>query len=291
MNPKRRNPIWYIACPIIINYAVGFCVQMAAYFIYIMLDVQRMLTVINDTEAYIEWINTIAGEILQYTTEITGMASLAMLPVALWLFHKDRKEEMVMGKTRPQKLSPDKYSILAVLGIVVCIAANNLITLSSVSSLSASYETTAQYLYSSSFPMQILCLGIIIPITEELVMRGLVYKRMCSMMTPKRAMVLSALIFGIMHGNIVQFIYATGLGMLLAYIYECYGSVKAPAFIHIVLNLTSVIASQFGLFTWIFYSPVRMAAVTIVCAAVGAAAFVMVQRLKGQNASSADAAA
>lgn len=291
MKSKKRNPIWYIAGPVIINYGINFIVMLAAYFMYIMFDLQRMAAALNDTEAYIEWMNTLVAEILQYTTEITGIASLMMMPVALWLFRKDRKEEAALAKNTREQLSAGKYSILIVLGMSLCIVANNLITLSSVASLSASYETTAEYLYSSSFFIQLIFLGIIIPITEELVLRGLVYKRMRSLMTPRRAMVLSGLIFGIMHGNLVQMLYAIGLGMLLAYVYECYGSVKAPVFVHVVLNLTSVIGTQFGLFTWIFYSPARMAAVTIVCAALGAIAFVTMQRLKPFNARPADTAA
>ena len=279
MKQKRRNPIWYIACPLVIYLAISFFVQMAAQFVYTILNIPR-ISDINDYEELWEVAYTIAAEILQYTTEITAVTALAMLPIAIWMFLKDRKEDVTLGKVQTRKLPIGNYGVLIILGIAVCIGANNLITLSSISSLSAYYETTIDYLYSSSFPVQLICIGIIIPISEEFIMRGLVYKRMCNLMTQRRAMLWSALIFGIMHGNLVQFIYAAGLGVLLAYIYESYGSLKAPAFAHIVLNLTSVFATQFDVFTWIFYSPLRMAVVTILCAAVGAGMFVVIQRMK-----------
>jgi len=283
MNPKKRNPVWYIACPIVINFAVSFCVQMAAQVIYMMFHVERMMAVMNDTEAMIEWAYTIAAEILQYSTEITGAASLVMIPAALWLFHKDQKEDRLVGKVPPRKLIPSMYGILFVLGVAVCISASNLITLSSVSSLSSTYEPPAEYMYSSPFMMQIICLGIIIPIAEELMMRGLVYKRLSNLLPKKRAMIITALIFSIMQANLVQFIYTACLGLLFAYIYDCYGSLTAPIFIHMVLNLTSVTASGLNLFSWIFYSPVRMAVVTIICAAVGAGMFVVIQRFNQSN--------
>ena len=83
-----------------------------------------------------------------------------------------------------------------------------------------------------------------IPICEELVFRGLMFKRMRERSGFLYAAVYSALVFGLFHGNIVQMVYGFILGMLLAYMYEKYGSVKAPIVGHMVMNLFSVLATE-----------------------------------------------
>ena len=53
------------------------------------------------------------------------------------------------------------------------------------------------------------------------------------------AIVVSAAIFGIVHGNPIQFIYATALGILLGWIYTKFNSILIPMLCHLVFNLTS----------------------------------------------------
>lgn len=51
---------------------------------------------------------------------------------------------------------------------------------------------------------------------------------------------ISALLFAAFHGNIVQGIYAFVTGVLFAYVYEKYGSLKAPMIVHISANMLSL---------------------------------------------------
>lgn len=51
------------------------------------------------------------------------------------------------------------------------------------------------------------------------------------------AVVLSGLAFGLFHGNLVQAVYATVIGCLLALVYEWYGTIAAPMLFHSVANL------------------------------------------------------
>ena len=49
-------------------------------------------------------------------------------------------------------------------------------------------------------------------------------------------MMLSALMFGLYHGNLVQAIYGFVLGYLAVYIYEKYGSLKASILFHATIK-------------------------------------------------------
>jgi membrane protease YdiL (CAAX protease family) len=81
----------------------------------------------------------------------------------------------------------------------------------------------------------------VIPICEELVYRGLIYMRMRQYLNVNMSILVSALIFGLVHGNPVQGIYGFLVGILFAYVYEQYGSLKAPILAHVSANMLSLL--------------------------------------------------
>ncbi len=80
------------------------------------------------------------------------------------------------------------------------------------------------------------------PIVEELVFRKLVVDRTV-FYGQGTAVVLSGLMFGLFHGNLNQFMYATALGMLLAFLYAKTGNLKITIAIHMLINLMGSIVS------------------------------------------------
>ena len=62
----------------------------------------------------------------------------------------------------------------------------------------------------------IISYGILAPLGEEIVFRGVVYGQLRKVLKVPYAVVLSGLAFGLFHGNLVQAVYATVIGCLLA---------------------------------------------------------------------------
>ena len=60
------------------------------------------------------------------------------------------------------------------------------------------------------------------------------------------AIICSALIFGLVHANLVQFLYAAVLGCLLALLYEKTGFFYVPVLGHIAANTVSVVREETG---------------------------------------------
>ena len=85
--------------------------------------------------------------------------------------------------------------------------------------------------------LQLLCVCMLAPIVEELVMRGLLYERLREFMKPKWAIFLGGVLFGVFHGNLVQGIYAAWCGWFLCWLMETYHSLKATVLSHMVSNL------------------------------------------------------
>lgn len=87
---------------------------------------------------------------------------------------------------------------------------------------------------------------LIAPILEELVFRRFIINRTRAY-GEKTAVVFSALLFGLYHGNIQQFFYAFGVGILFGYIYVRTGKVKYTVFLHMIINFFGSIVGMFVL--------------------------------------------
>lgn len=76
---------------------------------------------------------------------------------------------------------------------------------------------------------------IVAPICEELIFRGILFRRLLPM-GQKFAIVISALAFGLYHCNLYQFFYATAIGLLFGCIVAKTGRIRYTIVLHAVLN-------------------------------------------------------
>lgn len=80
------------------------------------------------------------------------------------------------------------------------------------------------------------------PFMEELMFRDFLLKR-ARIFGDRTAVVYTALMFGLMHGNLAQFLYATVIGLILGYVAVKTNSIRYTVLLHIVINtFGSVIA-------------------------------------------------
>ena len=97
------------------------------------------------------------------------------------------------------------------------------------------------YVFDSS-PLKILVIVILAPLVEEYIFRKQIIDRL-SRYGEGVAIVFSGVTFGLFHGNLFQFFYACGLGMLFAYVYVRTRRLRYTVILHAVVNfLGSVLA-------------------------------------------------
>ena len=111
------------------------------------------------------------------------------------------------------------------------------------------------------------------PVVEEIVYRALAYGTMRKAMPVWAAAVISALIFGISHGTAVSFVYATVLGVLLAYFYEISHSLWVPVLLHFGFNFGSIFVAFAPKESILLYAFAFFAA-TVIAVALGAVCIV-----------------
>lgn len=105
------------------------------------------------------------------------------------------------------------------------------------------HESSYALLGNESLFLQILSTGIITGITEELVFRGVIAKRLRQHLPPVAAVIISAVIFGLVHPTILSMVYATVLGLILGALYIKYDSVIPSIICHAAFNSMSCLLS------------------------------------------------
>lgn len=190
-----------------------------------------------------------------------GVAGLAMLPSARPVL-REAKKRMVLSHLRRER--PRNYIIALLVSCCAVLGLNLLFDLTGIIDNSAAYQAVAAGQLSASLAVGLICYGIISPLAEELVFRGIVYNELKRSYRLPLAMLISALLFGLYHMNPVQGGYGFIMGLLLAYLYEYFGSFLWPVLVHMLANSLAYILSNTSLSTTV----IRSWPAAIVCAAV-----------------------
>lgn len=90
------------------------------------------------------------------------------------------------------------------------------------------------------FPVMFFLMAVYGPCCEEFVFRGLIYRGYRKGGAALGAVLLSGLLFGLMHMNFNQAAYAAVIGILLALLVEASGSIWSSVLYHIIFNGQSV---------------------------------------------------
>lgn len=174
----------------------------------------------------------------------------------LWTTYTQNKRE----KTGVTKKA---VCISLLIGVCFAIAWNNILGLTGIVNFSEGYRQVSKTFYTGQIVLEIAALCIVIPIVEELLYRGIIYDRIRSWLGMKWALVLSAIIFGLVHMNLVQFVYATVFGVVLAFMTEKTGNFYAAAIAHMAANFTSVLRAETTVFSFLDKSSMVMFVITI----------------------------
>ncbi|MGG5460160.1 CPBP family intramembrane glutamic endopeptidase [Clostridium sp. B9] len=97
----------------------------------------------------------------------------------------------------------------------------------------------------NSYPLwlMILVIGVTPAITEEITIRGIVLSGY-EFKSKHIAAIMTGLMFGILHLNAHQFLYATVMGMILAYVVRATGSIFLSMLIHFSINTWNLVVQR-----------------------------------------------
>lgn len=151
----------------------------------------------------------------------------------------EQSTQTLLTDTKDRRVRQKTVDIVltVILAASSSVGLNILLTLTGFVQTSAVYQDVAKQQYGVIFGIGAVLFGLISPITEEIVFRGLVFNRMRRYYPVTVAIIVSGMLFGAYHGNLVQGVYGTCMGILLAYTYERMRNFFVPCLFHAVANL------------------------------------------------------
>ena len=153
----------------------------------------------------------------------------------------EKKEPIGMAALFSTKLKD--YVFIGWLGISLGICLSVAVSIFGISEQDEAFKQVNELIESQPFWLKIASVGIIIPIQEELMYRGLIYKNIEQRYNHIKAAVISSMVFAVMHMNLSQGIYAFLMGFVLAFIYQKTKNIYACITFHCSANIFAVFVS------------------------------------------------
>ncbi len=241
--------IWYVLFPALVFFIVK---ELGAYlggFILSMLvgvlpaSVADMLVIWDENKT------KIMGATGNGAAIITAIAFLVTGFVCIKYFAKEdipKAEKAVLANSAVLK-KPLTYVCMILAVPAMGLGLNYLFSRIGLTAASASYQQTSEMQYAAAIPVALIVYGIIGPIVEEIIFRGVIYNRMKANNKAITAVIVSALVFAVYHLNPVQGIYAFIMGCMIAGLYEVFGHFLVPVCVHVGCNVFVYLMSVSGL--------------------------------------------
>lgn len=181
---------------------------------------------------------------------LTSTTAVVLLPLFCFLYRKDQRDCSGTQDGQPGKnavktgIRPFEYAGIAAFG-VICNLALGTVAGMIVTALGLNNEAQ-ESLYASSILIQLIGIGIIVPAMEEVLFRGLVYKRMKEYTGNGWAAIFAAAaIFAVYHGNLPQMLFAFPMAVILILVYRKWDTLRAPIVFHAAVNISSVLMTAY----------------------------------------------
>ncbi len=226
--------VWRVLYPLLLFYAISFGLALAAIPV-----LNGIIYRLVDPELYQKiW------DIFAQGLGVTVIADAVVVLVAYICYSNDERWRRRRGGGFLQKLhfGPVDIAGTACLAILASTMVGYVVSFLQISD--AAYEASNEAIYTYT-PVPLLALGIVVlaPLAEELIMRGLIYRRLRDYAGVPVAAIISAVVFGAIHGNLVQGIYGFLMGCFMALIYEHFGTIWATITIHMANNLLALLGN------------------------------------------------
>lgn len=166
----------------------------------------------------------------------TSFGALCSIPALIWIWRKDREQcpSAAAGKCSGRWI----YAAAFLCGVLASLLGGLLMERSGIKTCFS--NQVQEELFAGNAAVQLVGLGVIVPVAEELLYRGVVYERLREGLPQIPAVVIAASLFAFCHGNVIQMIYALPMALLLHLFYELSGSLLAPIVFHMGANLISI---------------------------------------------------
>lgn len=141
---------------------------------------------------------------------------------------------------RLKKIRPSTALLMIVFTFLVLPVMNFVNALSQLYATDTTSGTMMSITGKTPFLVSLIVIALVPCVFEESVYRGIFYNEY-SKHNKIGAVLLSAFLFGILHGNLNQFTYAFAMGIVFAFVIEATDSIVSTMIMHFIINGNSVV--------------------------------------------------
>lgn len=192
-----------------------------------------------DMEAYMDKANAALADAMPYILIGAGILTILIFFIVAKIRKKKFTESASLRKFKPATVAP-----IVIGGIAFNFAISYLMNLIPFpQTWIDSYEASSTELLGNVSIALWISVVIMAPLVEELTFRGFMYTRLKQGMPKWIAVILTSLVFGIVHGTLIWAIYTFVFSLALIYILERTKSIWACILFHMSFNLVGAVMS------------------------------------------------
>lgn len=241
MKEDKWVRLWNMISPPALYMFIQMGVELAVALITIIYENVKMYKtygMINDAQAVTEKVQQMTEVNASYITVVSAVMAV------IFFGRMYLKERNSFLKENNKEIN---IFVMIAFGVMLSMAAGSILSAMNIDNIYGSYEKTSSLLLNGNIVYRLFALGVITPATEEIIFRGLVFNRVKKQYGSLYGIVVSSLMFGVFHFNLVQGLYAFIIGMAFAYCYELTGDLKVPVYMHMSINVLTVLSDYYGL--------------------------------------------
>lgn len=178
----------------------------------------------------------------KYSLPLTGIMDAILFTVMAQIWHHDELQRRAWN-AEDRMLRKNQFGVVQ--GIMcACVLLAVEFLLSIFSWIIPSSKEYSEFVGSfGDFPAWVtfLLIGVLGPMAEEFLFRGVIFRRLRDFTNIWVAAILSGITFGVFHGNLEQGIPAAIIGIVMALLYEHYGTILASLVAHMGVNCFALV--------------------------------------------------
>ena len=203
------------------------------------------ISTIDYTADIVDEINRILPNAVLLSVIVSGL----IFGLIYWLrYRKSHKEQPRM---RALTITPKTIMLSVIIGFAMVFVSNLILALFNPLTMLVGMDfymeqlnLISQLISGTSLPLAIVSVGIVGPIVEEVIFRGLIFYYFQKRYSVKTAIIVQAILFGVIHLNLAQASYAIIIGLFLGYAYVYTQSIWVPIIIHVVNNIVAMVVPE-----------------------------------------------
>lgn len=173
---------------------------------------------------------------------ILGAAVSNLTAAVLAIAHRWRATGTPLAGPPRARARTSAFWVTAAAALIVCWTAGQAAAAWVYSAVgSAGFDAVSATQHKSSVPLLLLTAVILAPLGEESLLRGIAYPALRKHWPPLASAFVTAAVFSILHGNLVQIVLTVPLGVLLAFVYEGSQRLWPVVTMHVLFNLVGFI--------------------------------------------------